>query len=91
MNGDAVLCDEPEMIGRFADRANPPKLVVRVTVREAYLHCAKALMRSELWNPARHVERSTLPPMGKMINDQIGTLGPIETQEAMRARYLKDL
>lgn len=91
VNGDAALGDEPEMIGRFADRENPPKLVVRITVREAYLHCAKAFMRSKLWNPDRRVERSVLPPMGKMINDQIGASGPIETQEEMRARYLKDL
>lgn len=91
VNGDATLCDEPQWVERFADRANPPKLVVRITVREAYLHCAKALMRSDLWNAERHVERRTLPSMGKMINDQIGANGPAETTEEMRTRYLKDL
>jgi hypothetical protein len=60
-------------------------------VHEAYLHCAKAFMRSRLWSAAAQVERSVLPTLGQMINDQIGLTTPPETHEQMLARYAKDL
>ena len=60
-------------------------------LREAFLHCAKALMRAHLWDPAARLERTALPTIGQMINDQIGLATPPETQEAMLARYARDL
>ncbi|MDT4869662.1 pyridoxamine 5'-phosphate oxidase, FMN-binding family [compost metagenome] len=50
---------------RCADARRVPKLVIRVTVQASYLHCAKALMRSALWDAGRHVARSVLPSMGE--------------------------
>ena len=91
VNGDARLSTEPGLLARFAEASKPPRLVVEVRVREAYLHCAKALMRSKLWDPARHPPRSALPTMGEMLKDQIGDHAPAETQEQMLARYAADL
>jgi len=49
-------------------------------------------MRSKLWDPATHVERSVLPSMGQMLNDQIGApRETAETQEQMVARYKAEL
>ena len=36
-----------------------------MTREEAYTHCSKAIIRSELWNPERHIERSELPSSGR--------------------------
>ncbi|HEX5737558.1 MAG TPA: MSMEG_1061 family FMN-dependent PPOX-type flavoprotein, partial [Hydrogenophaga sp.] len=71
INGRAWLSsDEPDLrLGAEAHRL--PKLVVRVVVQTCYLHCAKALMRSHLWDASRYVERSVLPSMGEMLRDQI--------------------
>lgn len=91
INGDARLDDDPDLIRYFADQKNVPKLVIAVTVAEVYLHCAKALMRSKLWSIDRQVDRSVLPPMGQMINDQTGSNDPVEPREQMIARYEKDL
>jgi uncharacterized protein len=41
-----------------------------VEVVEVYLHCSKALKRSELWNPEKRVERSALPSWGEMLRNQ---------------------
>ena len=49
VNGRAALRDEPEITGLFAAERQRPKLVIEVTVEEVYLHCAKAFMRSRLW------------------------------------------
>ena len=59
--------------------------------QEAYLHCAKSLLRSKLWSDAARVERSVLPTMGQMINEQTGIDAPAETQAQMLARYAADL
>jgi hypothetical protein len=91
VNGAAVLSCAETDIGLCTDERRRPKLVIRITVREAYLHCAKALMRSRLWDPQTQIERSLLPTIGQMINDQTGVEGPVETQEEMRRRYAVDL
>lgn len=91
VNGRARLADEPERLAHFAGAARAPRLAIEVAVEEAYLHCAKALMRSKLWAPESRRERSVLPTMGQMLNDQTRTAGPAETQEQMVARYQADL
>lgn len=90
VNGRARLSDDADRLAPFA--ADPRvRLVIEVDVEEAYLHCAKALMRSKLWSDASRVPRSVLPTMGQMINDQTGGGLPAESQEQMVARYAKDL
>ncbi|NHQ91265.1 pyridoxamine 5'-phosphate oxidase family protein [Janthinobacterium lividum] len=91
VNGEASLSDAPALLAHFAGERNPPRLVMRLRVAEAYLHCAKAFMRSRLWDSTRQVERSVLPTMGQMIQDQTGVHGPLETQEQMAARYAPDI
>lgn len=91
VNGPAQLSREAADIAACADERRAPKLVLRVTVRDAYLHCPKAYMRSRLWDPASRVERSVLPTLGQMINDQSGIDSPPETQEEMVRRYTPDL
>ncbi len=91
VNGQATVSADPEKTVRFAKEKRTPRVVIEVAVEEAYLHCAKALMRSRLWDPASMRDRSVLPTMGRMLNDQIGSDGPAESQEAMVARYQADL
>lgn len=87
VNGVARLRDEDEFIAPFEGERQRPKLVIEIDVREAYLHCAKALMRSRLWQADAQVERAVLPSLNQMIHDQIGSLDSPEAQEAMVQRY----
>ena len=91
VNGRAVLSTDAADIAACTDARRAPRLVVRVTVQAAYLHCAKAFMRSRLWDPATRVDRSVLPTIGQMIADQTGLQVPAETQEQMARRYAPDL
>ena len=91
VNGTAKLSCHEEHLRVFAADKLPPKLVIHVTVVDAYLHCAKALMRSSLWAPSSQVSRSVLPTMGQMINSQTGNDAPPETHQEMLARYAADL
>ena len=91
VNGRARLNDDAALLVTFADVKRTPKLVVEVTVLEAYLHCAKAFMRSKLWSTESRRERTALPTMGEMLSDQTGVPAVPETQAEMRARYAPDL
>jgi uncharacterized protein len=95
VNGTAVLSTDDADRALCEDERRVPKLVIRVTVQAAYLHCAKALMRSALWDAARHVNRATLPSMGEMLRDQVADrMRPdtvFETQEQMLQRYKQTL
>jgi len=88
VNGTVELSDDETLRDRFAsDGRGAPRTVLVVTVHDAYLHCAKALMRSRLWDPEARVPRDTLPTMGEMLHDHIGSGEEPESQEAMVARY----
>jgi uncharacterized protein len=91
INGRATLTTDPDTLARCADAKRTPKLVIRVDVREVYLHCAKAFMRSKLWASDSRVPRDTLPTMGQMLSDQTGIAIAPETQEEMARRYAPDL
>jgi len=91
VNGTARLRDEPAFCDAFSHERQRPKVVIEVAVREAYLHCAKAFMRSQLWQPHSWGPRDAMPSMNQMIHDQIGA-GPVtETHEEMLARYRAQL
>jgi PPOX class probable FMN-dependent enzyme len=91
VNGEAELRDDEDLRSLFERSGKLPRLAILVHVKEAYLHCAKALMRSRLWDPTSRIERSLLPTMNEMLQDQIGAAGPIEPQEDMIERYRKVL
>jgi PPOX class probable FMN-dependent enzyme len=91
VNGTAALSTDAADIAMCLDAKRTPKLVIRVTVQAAYLHCAKALMRSNLWDATRHIDRAVMPSMGEMMKDQIGGDISAETQEQMLLRYAVDL
>lgn len=91
VNGRARLNDDAFVLAALADEKRTPKLVIEITVIDAYLHCAKAFMRSHLWSPASVVDRAVLPTMGEMLGDQTGMASAPETQAEMKARYAADL
>jgi hypothetical protein len=90
VNGAAELRTDPDLVQRFQVGRRPPAIVLQITVRQAYLHCAKALMRSRLWDPAARIDRAELPTMGEMMRDHAGSGAP-ESQAAMVERYREQL
>ena len=95
VNGRAVLSTDPADLTLCADARRRPSLVIRLTVESVYLHCAKAFMRSGLWDPSRHTDRAQLPSMAEMLRDQIlafkGEEIEAETQAQMLERYQQSL
>ena len=90
VNGRAVVVDDPELLEASTVEGSPPRLGVLVTIEEAYTQCAKALIRSDLWNPEQHIERSELPSPGAILRsvaDQ--NLDPDEYDRARDERYAR--
>jgi len=67
VNGRAVVTDDSELLAASEVDEKPPRLGILVTVEEAYTQCSKALIRSDLWNPERHIDRSELPSSGAVM------------------------
>ena len=91
INGSAFITTEVKYLEMFSSENLPPKTCMVINVEEVFLHCAKALMRSKLWNVDSKIERSELPTIGEMLKDQLGSKEPAETQDDMLKRYQKVL
>ena len=72
VNGRARISVDPALLARFAVDGKAPKTVLVITVQEAFIQCARALVRSDLWNPARHVRRDELPSIGTILAAHTG-------------------
>lgn len=91
VNGTAEIRDDEDLCARFDVNGKRPATVLLVHVRETFLHCAKALMRSRLWEEdAKHTKRP-IPTMGEMIRDKTNNPEPPESTEDMIRRYRKVL
>jgi uncharacterized protein len=88
VNGRARIVDDPELLAASEVEGKVPQLGVLVEVEEAYTQCPKAFLRSELWNPERHIERSELPSQGEILRASADPeLDVEEYEEARNARY----
>jgi hypothetical protein len=67
VNGRATIVEDPELLADSAVGGKIPKLGVVVAIEEAYTQCSKALIRSDLWNSERHIERDDLPSSGEIL------------------------
>ena len=71
INGRAEIVTDPELLAPLTIRGKQPVSALKVTVEEAFLHCAKALIRARIWEPEARVERSRFPTYGQVLADQI--------------------
>jgi len=67
INGRAKISADPALCESFVMEGKTPRCVLVVTVERVYYQCAKALVRSKLWDPTRHVDRKSLPSSGTIL------------------------
>ena len=75
VRGKAEISIDPETLAPLAVNGKPPASAIVVHVEEAFLHCGKALIRADLWNPEAHVADGILPSPGRMLADHINADG----------------
>ncbi|MGB0629096.1 MAG: MSMEG_1061 family FMN-dependent PPOX-type flavoprotein [Alphaproteobacteria bacterium] len=82
VNGRARIVTEIGQLQAFAVDGKTPPAAILIDVKEAYLHCAKALKRSRLWQDDYRIDRGELPTLGKMVSDQVNGEISVEDAEA---------
>jgi PPOX class probable FMN-dependent enzyme len=83
VNGRAEIVTDPELLELCAVEGKVPKLAMRIEIEQAYTHCSKAFLRSNLWDPERFVDRSELPTPGELLRSVNPEVEP-ETYDAER-------
>jgi uncharacterized protein len=69
VNGRAEISTDPALLERFGVDGKLPRSVLVVHVDTVFFQCARAIFRSKLWDPSRHLERSNLPSLGTIVSD----------------------
>jgi hypothetical protein len=67
VNGRARVSDDAELLASFRMDGKLPRTVIVMTVDEIYFQCARAIVRSDLWNPDKRVDAKTLPTPGQIL------------------------
>ncbi|MFT6764913.1 MAG: PPOX class probable FMN-dependent enzyme [Candidatus Aldehydirespiratoraceae bacterium] len=89
INGNAELSTDPVLLERFAVNGRAAKVVVVVKVDEAYVHCAKALRRSDLWEHETWVDADKRPNASEILKDHAALDAPAEVIEGALAQDLE--
>ncbi|XXX81459.1 pyridoxamine 5'-phosphate oxidase family protein [Sorangium sp. So ce134] len=84
INGRAAISADPSFLAPYAVDGRAPKVALIVTVEAVFFQCSRAVVRADLWNPAAHVDRASLPSAGKILGD-------ITAQRIDAAKYDKEL
>ncbi len=90
VNGVAHVTTEPELMARFTTDGKPPRSVLLIDVKEAYLHCVKAIKRAGLWTQQAQVDRATFPTAGQVYRDQLKLEIPGEVIDASLDQDARD-
>jgi PPOX class probable FMN-dependent enzyme len=88
VNGRARIVDDEELLAGSAVEGKVPRLGILVEIDEAYGQCPKALIRSDLWNPEKHISRDELPSSGEILRAaSVPDLDVEEYEQARAERY----
>ena len=91
VNGRAEITTDGALLEPLAVNRKVPQAGIVVRIEEAYLHCAKALIRSKLWDPTTQIDRKSFPTLGQMIADQVAGDDAEETEKHVQESYAKRL
>jgi len=69
VNGRAMISTAPALLDRFSVGGKPPRSVIVVRVDTVFFQCSRAVFRAQLWDPAQHIDRGSLPSLGTMLAD----------------------
>jgi uncharacterized protein len=90
--GSAALSIDPDLLASFTVNGKLPCCVIVITVERVFYQCTKAIMRSKLWDQARHVDRASLPTTGAILAAQTaGRLGGAEHDRGQLERTMAKL
>ncbi|MEQ9224821.1 MAG: pyridoxamine 5'-phosphate oxidase family protein [Parvibaculum sp.] len=92
VTGRARITAAAALSALLAVAGKKPATVMIVSVRACYMHCAKAFLRSALWDPQSWPARSAMPTLGQILTDQLAMTTPADhTDRALEEGYRKTM
>jgi PPOX class probable FMN-dependent enzyme len=91
VNGTALITIDEALLAPLAAAGKIPEAAIVVTIEEVYFQCGKALVRSDLWNPDRRIERRSMPSLGRILADQVNLPYGPELDRAIEDDYRSGL
>ncbi|MED5578571.1 MAG: pyridoxamine 5'-phosphate oxidase family protein [Nitrospinota bacterium] len=92
VNGRAKITTDDDLLSSSSVKGKTPKCGILVEIDEVYMHCAKSIIRSKLWDSESQIDRKTFPSLGKIFTDQIGGgLNAKEVDEDIENKYKERL
>ena len=93
INGKALLTRDKDLLEKQQVNGKFPEVGIVVEVEECYIHCAKAFLRSKLWQPETWLEKEELPVVAKVLADHINSenFSSEEIETVLKESYLKRL
>ena len=67
VNGKAVITTDETLCQSFAVEGQAPRSVIIIKIEAAYFQCARAILRSNLWDSSRHVSKENVPTPGAIL------------------------
>ena len=80
INGRAQITDDARLLAGSAVRGKAPNIGLLIAVKEAFLHCPKAFVRSGLWDPTKFIDRTSLPSYTAMLTDHVAGISAEESE-----------
>ena len=84
LNGRARITEDAALLRHCIVNGKPPKVGILLSVEEVFMHCAKALKRSKLWQPDYRQDRAQLPSIARIILAQTCETG-VDEADARQA------
>ena len=82
VNGHAEISSDETLLALCEENGKLPKTVIKLHVKAVYMHCAKAFIRSKLWDQDAQIERSSFPSLGQILKDQMQLKVPTKVIDA---------
>jgi PPOX class probable FMN-dependent enzyme len=87
VNGTAKVIADAGRLAPLAAQGKVPASALEIAVREVFFHCGKAMIRSQLWNPEKHVPRESFPSLGRVIADQVAGIDAAAADANLEEAY----
>jgi PPOX class probable FMN-dependent enzyme len=91
VNGTGRLVTDVALLAPLEARSKVPATGLVVSITEVFFHCGKALIRSKLWDPSRHVARDSFPSLGRIVADQTAVMSAESAEQFVATSYRETL
>ncbi len=91
VNGTGRVVADAGLLAPLEVQGKVPATGLMVSITEVFFHCGKALIRSKLWDPARHVPRDSFPSLGQIVADQTAVISAEAAEQFVATSYREKL